>query len=235
MPVNYLHSLLHRVENGWDPISSHYAASYAEMAWSERSLEFARELESRVGSFSGRRVLDLGGGPGQYSVLFAQRGAEVTWHDVSREYEAIARARAAAAGLSLNFSLGYLEDAARLGEQPFDLVFCRVCWYYGRSDRRFARLVYSLVKPGGVGYVECNTPRFSRPQGWRRWQYWLNEHLWLKVGHPMPPHGRIAGLLQRYELQGLTLDYSSPLRDTVIFTKAADRSANRLFRSSISR
>lgn len=220
MPVNYLHSLLHRVENGWDPIPSSYACSYAELAWNERSPNLVRDLDLRVGGLTGKRVLDLGGGPGQYSILFAQYGANVTWHDVSREYEAITRERAAVAGVSIAYSIGYLEDAQRFETEPFDLVFCRVCWYYSRSDRAFARLLYSVVKTGGVGYVECNTPDFSKPRSWRRGQYWLNKHLWLKVGHPMPPRGRIAKLLQQYDLRQMTLDYSSPLRDIVVFRKA---------------
>ncbi|HYM79475.1 MAG TPA: class I SAM-dependent methyltransferase [Candidatus Dormibacteraeota bacterium] len=219
MPVNYLHSLLHRVENGWDPISTSYASSYAEFAWNERTPGIVEDLDSRLGGLAGKRVLDLGGGPGQYSILFAQRGADVTWHDISREYQAIAREHAAAARVSINFSIGYLEDASCFSGESFDLLFCRVCWYYGRSDRHLARLVYSLIKPGGVGYIECNTPAFSRPRGWRKVQYWLNEYLWVKIGHPMPPHGRIASLLQLRDISQMTLDYSSHLRDIVIFTK----------------
>jgi 2-polyprenyl-3-methyl-5-hydroxy-6-metoxy-1,4-benzoquinol methylase len=221
MPINYVHSLLHRVEDGWDPVPAEYACSYAELAWGERSPNVVKDIEARLGCLAGKRVLDLGGGPGQYSVLFAQHGANVTWHDISREYQAIARARASAAAVNLEYSLGYLEDASALALEPFDLVFCRVCWYYGRSDRAFARLVYSLVKPGGVGYVECNTPEFSRPRGLRRIQYWLNRHFWWKIGHPMPPHGRIAQLLHKFNITEMNVDYRSPLRDIVIFTRAS--------------
>ena len=182
-----------------------------------------RTLRIVLEASPGKRILDLGGGPGQYSVLFAQRGADVTWHDVSREYESIARERAAAAGVTFRFSLGYLEDAQRFREQPFDLVFCRVCWYYARSDRAFSRQFYSLIKPGGVGYVECNTPAFSQPTGWRRLQYWLNQNFWFKVGHPMPPHGRIARLLQRRSRDPDGFGLFFPLRDIVVFAKSRTR------------
>jgi SAM-dependent methyltransferase len=221
MPVNYLHSLLHRVESGWDPISRDYAREYAKFAASQANLALIESLESRLRGLRGKRVLDLGGGPGQYSVLFAERGAEVTWHDVSREYRNIAEARANAAGVQLRYSLGYLEHSIRFSSEPFDLVFCRVCWYYGRSDRRFAKTLYSLIKPGGIGYIECNTPAFSNPTGLRRIQYWLNEFAGWKVGHPMPPSGRIAKLIQQYPISWLQLDYTSPLLDIVEFRKAA--------------
>ena len=220
MPLNYLHSLFHRVESGWDPISQEYAQDYAEFSSSRVDSSLVESLDARVGGLRSRRVLDLGGGPGQYSVLFAQRGAEVTWHDISREYRNIAEARANAMGVRLRYTLGYLESAAKLNPEPFDLVFCRVCWYYGRSDRQFARLFYSLVKPGGMGYIECNTPAFSNPSGARTVQYWLNEFLGWKIGHPMPPRGRIAKLIQAYPISSLSLDYSSPLLDIVEFRKA---------------
>ncbi len=220
MPVNYLHSRLHRVQDGWDPIPAAYAQKYAAMAWSQARLSVVDLVENELSGLKGKRVLDLGGGPGQYSVLFAQRGAQVTWHDISREYAVIARNRAHSASASIDFSIGYLEDAKRFCPETFDLVFCRVCWYYARSDRAFARLLYSLIKPGGVGYVACNTPAFSQPKGARRLQYWLNRRLWWKIGHPMPPHGRIASLLQKYPITRMTLDYSSDREDIVLFVKA---------------
>jgi 2-polyprenyl-3-methyl-5-hydroxy-6-metoxy-1,4-benzoquinol methylase len=221
MPVNYLHSLLHRVERGWDPIPRSYAEQYAAFAGAETRPALVDRIEAQLGGLAGKRVLDLGGGPGQYSVLFALRGADVTWHDISREYEAIARARAQAAGVALSFSLGYLEAAERFQREPFDLVFCRVCWYYARSDNAFARLLYSLVKPGGVGYIECNTPAFAKPAGVRKLQYWINAHLWWKIGHPMPPRGRIARLMQGFPVSHLTLNYASELVDIVTFVKPA--------------
>jgi SAM-dependent methyltransferase len=219
MPVNLLHSLLHRVETGWDPISSTYAEEYERHAAGSVDLRAVEKVEALCGGLNGKRALDLGGGPGQYGVLFAKRGATVTWHDVSREYEKKAKNRAASEGVTLEFSLGYLEEAKKFGEGAFDVVFCRVCWYYCRSDRAFAQLIYSLLKPGGVGYIECNTPAFSNPRGWRWLQQALNTYLWWKVGHPMPPHGRIARLLQNYATRRLEVDYSSELRDIVVFVK----------------
>jgi SAM-dependent methyltransferase len=232
MPINLLHSLFCRVERGWDPIPADYAEQYAKLAWKERSPALVDQLEQRVGGLRDRRVLDLGGGPGQYSVLFAQRGAQVTWHDVSRTYQKIAMRYAHEAGVKLTLSLGYLEAANVLAANPFDLVFCHICWYYGRSDRGLARLVYSLVKPGGIGCVVCNTAAFAKPQGLRRIQYWLNARLWWKIGHPMPPRGRIGELIGLHPVQDMHLDYSSKQRDIVVFVKD-DRSGEPHFASQM--
>jgi SAM-dependent methyltransferase len=220
MPVNLLHSWLHRVEAGWDPIPAEYAEKYAERAWNIYNNEtLVERLASLLNGLDGKRVLDLGGGPCQYSVLFAQRGARVVWHDVSRQYETIARSRSMAAGVGVEFSLGYLEEAKKFGSGSFDLVFSRVSWSYCRSDRSFAGLVYRLVKPGGLGYVECDTPALSKPAGLRKLQYSLNKIFWWKIGHPMPPHGRIARLIHGYPVSYMELDYSSELQDVVLFIK----------------
>jgi SAM-dependent methyltransferase len=220
MPVNFVHSLFCRAERGWDPISPDYAKEYDAFSSREIDTMLVKRLDSLAGGLAGKRILDLGGGPGHYSVLFAKRGARVTWHDISRQYEQIAMRHAALEGVSLDFSLGYLEDARKFGRNSFDLVFCRVCWYYCRSDRAFGRLLYSLVKPGGIGYIECNTPSFSRPQGFRWLQHALNSYFWWKVGHPLPPHGRIAELIHNCSVACMKLDYSSVETDIVTFVKS---------------
>jgi SAM-dependent methyltransferase len=149
----------------------------------------------------------------------------VVWHDVSRTYLEIARNRAAASGAQVEFSLGYLEDARRFQSTPFDLVFCRVCWNYCRSDRRFARLIYSLLKPGGAAYIDCHTPAFARATGLRSLQSYLNSALRFKVGHPYPPRGRIASLFHAFPAERMSVDYASEWNDRVLFVKSPRRPA----------
>jgi SAM-dependent methyltransferase len=219
MAVNLIHSMLRRVDKGWDPISSEYAQQYADHASHELNVGVVERLNALSGGLRGKKVIDLGGGPANYSVLFAKLGADVTWHDPSREYLRIAKSHAKENGVPVTFSLGYLEEARRFGAEAFDLVFCRVCWYYGRGDRSFARLLYRLLKLGGIGYVECNIPAGPQPLI-RRVQSWSNEFLWLKIGHPLPPHGRIAKLFHQYPIRFMEIDYQSPAKDIVTFMKA---------------
>ena len=223
--LNRIHGWLHRPENGWDPVPEEHARYYAEAQWQifEEARELAAQLDARVRGLQGKTVLDLGGGPGHYSVAFAQRGARVTWHDISRRYQDVVQARAKENGVSVTCSLGYLEQAEKFVAQPFDLVFNRGCWFYCLSDRAFAKLIYSLAKPGGAGYVESNTPAFDRVEGRRKWQYFINEHFYYKIGHPHPPHGRIAALLRRCPLDQMSTDYASPLIDKVFFLKSKKR------------
>lgn len=194
MMFNLFHALLHRPQRGWDPVSAEHARSYAEEQWALANSKILDRLEEHLGQLHGKRILDLGGGPGQYAIAFAARGAQVTWHDVSRRYLELAREKADQKGVSVVFSLGYLEDAKHLGSACFDLVFCRGCWRYCVDDRKFSRLVYSLIAPGGSGYVDTTVGSISCVSFWQRLQYRLNAGCGYKIGHPNPPPQR----LQRY-------------------------------------
>jgi 2-polyprenyl-3-methyl-5-hydroxy-6-metoxy-1,4-benzoquinol methylase len=220
--INYIHSLLHRPEKGWDPIPAAYAEEYSHLQWNLGVNEsLLDELEAWLGGFGGKQVLDLGGGPGHYSVAFAKRNADVTWHDVSTEYKKIAQQRAAAEDVRITFSLGYLEDAVRLHSRPFDLVFNRVCWCYGADDQRFADTIFDLVKPGGSAYIDTQHSRSPSADGsWSvKARAWLNDRLAFKIGHPAPPHGRVAELFMKKPIAKILVDYSSPTNDRVLFSK----------------
>jgi SAM-dependent methyltransferase len=217
--INYLFSRWQRPERGWDPVPRSSAEQYADNEWAKLDERVVDELERQLGPMQGRRVLDLGGGPGQFSVAFARRGARVVWHDISRFYQEYSRKRAEEAHVSIEFSLGYLEDAERLAAEPFDLVFNRISWYYCMNDAAFARIVYGLVKPGGAAYVDCTTPAFENPRGARRVLYALNNAIGWKIGHPYPPRGRIARLFQAYPVERMIIDYATPTSDRVLLIK----------------
>jgi len=96
--INKIHARIYRPERGWDPVPADYAQQYAEAVWRQVDEAWLDVLARRIGGFEGKEVLDLGGGPGQYSVAFAKRGASVTWLDVSRNYMRIAQETAQGAG-----------------------------------------------------------------------------------------------------------------------------------------
>lgn len=212
---------------GWDPVPSAHAERYADQEWDRIDSGLLDELEARIGGFAGKTVLDLGGGPGQYALTIAGRGGLVTWHDVSRRYLQICRRKADELGLAnrITFSLGYLDDAPRLLNMRFDLVFNRICWYYGFGDRSFAAVIYSLIKPGGFGYVDTTHSDYQREQlsASARLRTWLNDRTSLKIGHPYPPHGRLARLFLCRAIEQLHVDYRTPTSDRILFQKAAQR------------
>ena len=202
-----------------------HAASYGAGEWRHVDHAMLDDLAQRIDGFAGKRVLDLGGGPGQYTAALAQRGARVTWHDVSRTYLDMSRRQVEALGLaqSVAFSLGYLDEAPRLLAEPFDLVFNRICWNYGLGDTSFAAVVYALVKPGGFGYVDTTHSDFQRHElsASARLRTWLNDSSGIKIGHPYPPRSRLARLFLQHNVQQVQVDYRAPMNDRILFQKAA--------------
>jgi 2-polyprenyl-3-methyl-5-hydroxy-6-metoxy-1,4-benzoquinol methylase len=178
-----------------------------------------------MGGLEGKRVLDLGGGPGQYSVAFAKRGAITTWYDVSRIYHDFSKQKADENGVGINFSIGYLDEAPEILNEQFDLVFNRICWNYGFCDFSFALKLYSLVSPGGVGYID------TTHSGWKRdtlprgilFRTWLNDTTGVKIGHPHPPHGRLAKIFSQFPIEEISIDYKMETNDRITFRRKLER------------
>jgi SAM-dependent methyltransferase len=82
-----------------------------------------RAVFAFLGEVSDRRILDIGTGTGRAAVAFARHGARVTAMDASQEMLSVARARAADAGVSIEFTQG---DAHLLvfEDRAFDAVVC---------------------------------------------------------------------------------------------------------------
>jgi ubiquinone/menaquinone biosynthesis C-methylase UbiE len=68
------------------------------------------------------RLLDLACGPGRHSVPLSARGYDVTGVDISDEYLARARRRAASAGQSASFAKADMRDLSAFPDGSFDAV-----------------------------------------------------------------------------------------------------------------
>ena len=104
----------------------------------------------------GDKVLDIGGGPGRYSLYYAQKGCQVTLADLSEGNVTFARAKAAEEGVPLTaHAVNCLElDSLELGQ--FDHVFLMGPLYHllEEADRvKAVEVAIRHVKPGGNLYV----------------------------------------------------------------------------------
>ena len=102
---------------------------------------------------SGDRVLDIGGGPGRYSIHFAEMGCDVTLVDLSKGNVALAKQKAAERGVKLSaFAANCLElDRLPIGE--FDHVLLMGPLYHLKEDAdrvRAVELALKRLKPGGT-------------------------------------------------------------------------------------
>lgn len=104
----------------------------------------------------GEHILDIGGGPGRYSIYFAQRGCDVTLLDLSEGNAAFAREKAAQMGLPLKTFVGDAREADTLIEGEFDHVFLMGPLYHLLEEADRVRAVNEAIaklKPGGKLYA----------------------------------------------------------------------------------
>jgi SAM-dependent methyltransferase len=98
----------------------------------------------------GGRVLDIGCGTGSLSLLLAQAGYQVTGIDFAPAMVERARAKAAAAGLEIDFAVGDAADPA-FPAAEFDIVLGRhILWAIPDvSTRTVLERWAALLRPGG--------------------------------------------------------------------------------------
>src|SRR5260221_8435370 len=121
-----------------DSVRDYYAAfderEWARLVQPEGVLEFAvttRALETHLPARG--RVLDLGGGPGRYTIWLAQHGYQVVLADLSPNLLGIARRKIAAAGVASQVEAVAVADAcdlARFASDSFDAVLCLGPFYH---------------------------------------------------------------------------------------------------------
>ena len=143
-----------------DPVRGYYEAR-GESEWHrlENPYEGAIEQEIHRRAFEellppSGRVLDLGGGPGRWTIWLAQRGYRVVLGDLSPRMLEIARRELAKAAVEAESVLEL--DACDLGcfpDQSFDAVLALGPFYHlvDAADRvRAAREIRRVLRPGGL-------------------------------------------------------------------------------------
>lgn len=104
----------------------------------------------------GDRVLDIGGGPGRYSIHFAEMGCDVTLVDLSKGNVALAKQKASERGVKLSaFAANCLElDRLPIGE--FDHVLLMGPLYHLKEDadrKKAVEQALHCLKTGGNLYA----------------------------------------------------------------------------------
>lgn len=148
-----------------DPVRAYYAA-LGEREWhrltnpGDGAVEWALTCHMLTTYLPATgRVLDLGGGPGRYTIWLAQRGYRVVLADLSASLLALARDKIAAAGVTDAVEAVVEADACDLSawpDQTFDAVVCLGPFYHLTDplDRsRAASELSRLLQPGGTAFV----------------------------------------------------------------------------------
>ncbi|MCL1963742.1 MAG: methyltransferase domain-containing protein [Firmicutes bacterium] len=101
----------------------------------------------------GDKVLDVGGGPGRYSLYLAARGAEVTLVDLSPGNVAFAKEKAAERGLALQALCADARNLDEMAGGPYDAILLMGPLYHLKAEKDRVRAIehcLARLKPGGV-------------------------------------------------------------------------------------
>lgn len=104
----------------------------------------------------GDSVLDIGGGPGRYSIHYAQKGCAVTLAELSPSNVALAKEKAREAGVNFSAYAVNCLELNSLGLPQFDHVFLMGPLYHLQSEADRVKAVENALqclKPGGKLYV----------------------------------------------------------------------------------
>jgi SAM-dependent methyltransferase len=117
---------------------------WARLATAEGSVEFAVTTHAIAAYLPpGTRVLDIGGGPGRYSLWLAERGHRVVLADLSPELLAIARDKVAASAAGALVEEMVEADACDLGRWLCSLTM--VCHFMKVLHRTWCCVTMHLV------------------------------------------------------------------------------------------
>ncbi len=101
----------------------------------------------------GDMILDIGGGPGQYSIHYARKGHDVTLLDLSGENVCFAKKKARQYGVKITAVEGNALDLSRFPDNTFDIVFLMGPLYHlmnGENRLQALREAARVLKPGGT-------------------------------------------------------------------------------------
>lgn len=145
---------------------------------SEESIATALQY---FGDIRGKKIIDLGCGPGLTSLRFAEAGAEVYALDISERAIQHVRRIAAARGLAnLHAVHGDVKALAPFGK--FDFIYGKFILHHIEPFRDFAWEMACCMAPGGKGFFSENNAA-SRALVWARNH--LVGKLWIpKYGDP---------------------------------------------------
>lgn len=140
-------------------------------------------VELLIGDLKGARVLDLGCGSGTFSLLFRQKESDVVGLDLSPTMISLAKERAAARGVVVDFRVVDIREPLPFSENEFDVVFTGTVLHYvddipafmkevARVLKQSERFVASVLHPMSTArFPLANSVDVEGPDPWEGWYF----------------------------------------------------------------
>ena len=197
-----------KTKNGFDPIDQEYALKYFDETYGKKNRldhKLISILKENI-EIKNKKIVDLGAGPGQYTLLLAKEGAQVHYHDISHNFVKLAIEKAAKEGYSFTHTIDYIDNLNGL----YDVIFNRGAFNYCFDDKKFVDILYNQLNKGGIYFgilVNENqvfstkkAPLFSKTTLFYI-QFWLNDLLNIKLGHPFTSKRKIKKIFEASPLR----------------------------------
>lgn len=117
--------------------------------FSQYKTEWDEDFISRLPVKSGSKLLDIACGTGNFCILAAQKGAEVTGVDIAANLVAQARSNAKNQGLKIQFEEGDAENLSYT-DNSFDIVTSMIGAMFAPQPEKVASELLRVCKPGGI-------------------------------------------------------------------------------------
>jgi SAM-dependent methyltransferase len=134
-----------------------------------RNFYLMPRMLAMAGDVAGAHVLDLGCGEGGYCRALAQRGARVIGVDGSERMIAVARQRAADAGIDARFAVANANALEAIESSSIDLVVAAMTLMDVEDYPGAIGEAHRVLRDGGVLVMSIMHPCFSAPVSeWKR-------------------------------------------------------------------
>jgi ubiquinone/menaquinone biosynthesis C-methylase UbiE len=132
------------------------------------SRSLVADFKNRVGNPKGKRVIDVGSGPGGVSIAFAEAGAHVSGVDIEQDLHDISLKHAGFYGVDVNF---VLYDGLHLPfeDHSFDYAVSVSVLEHTTNPVLYLSEIYRVLKPGGflyLGFPNKLWPKETHTQIW---------------------------------------------------------------------
>lgn len=151
-------------------------------------------LYKTLAATPGARLADIASGNGRHAIELARRGHHVTAVDVSTEFHALGRRRAAEAGVTIDWRHGDMRSL-ELEPAAYDGAYCMgnsFCYLDYSNVQRFLAGVAAGLRPGGILVIDHGTAAESIlpaivPKRW----FLVGDIYMLSECRPVPEESRL--------------------------------------------